>query len=134
PGNVPLREHAPGGVAGGVRTAGEGGGAVTDSGDGTDSGGAPAGGRDGGAASAPVALPVARVLPMVQPAHLDRVFDYRVPSALDQDAQPGVRVRARFSGRLIDGYLLERADTTEHEGRLGVLERVLSPLAVLPAE
>ncbi len=85
-----------------------------------------------GEAGAGVVLPVARVLPMVQPAHLDRTFDYRVPESLDDAAQPGVRVRVRFAGRLIDGYVLERVADTAHEGRLGTIERVVSPLPVLP--
>ncbi|WP_345603046.1 primosomal protein N' [Tomitella cavernea] len=70
---------------------------------------------------------------MVQPPHLDRTFDYRVPETLDGAAQPGVRVRVRFAGRLIDGYVLERVADTAHEGRLGTIERVVSPLPVLPA-
>ncbi|QDQ99202.1 primosomal protein N' [Tomitella fengzijianii] len=74
------------------------------------------------------------MLPMVQPAHLDRTFDYRVPEALDDEARPGVRVRVRFSGRLIDGYVLERVADTEHQGRLGAIERVVSPLPVLTGE
>ncbi len=106
---------------------------MTDSGGVTRPGAGAHAGGGGAAAAGGIDLPVARVLPMVQPAHLDRVFDYRVPAELDEQAQPGVRVRVRFSGRLIDGYLLERAGSTDHEGRLGPLERVISPLAVLPA-
>jgi primosomal protein N' (replication factor Y) (superfamily II helicase) len=47
---------------------------------------------------------------------------------------PGVRVRVRFAGQLVDGYLLERADTSEHQGRLAFLDRVVSPEPVLTAE
>lgn len=75
--------------------------------------------------------PVARVLPMLGLAHLDRPFDYRVPAELDRQAQPGVRVRVRFSGRLVDGFLLERRDDTDHAGRLGWLDKVVSPERVL---
>ena len=32
------------------------------------------------------------------------------------DAVPGARVRVRFSGRLVDGFVLERAEATEHVG------------------
>lgn len=35
--------------------------------------------------------------------HLDRDFDYLVPAEHSDDAQPGVRVRVRFHGRLVDG-------------------------------
>ncbi|WP_024796452.1 primosomal protein N' [Tomitella biformata] len=80
------------------------------------------------------ALPVARVLPVVQPAHLDRVFDYLVPADMDATAQVGVRVRVRFSGRLVDGYILDRVERSEHVGKLGFLERVISPIQVLTPE
>lgn len=76
-------------------------------------------------------LPVVRVLPVIQPAHLDREFDYLVPADMDADAQIGVRVRVRFSGRLVDGYILDRVERSEHEGKLGYLERVISPVQVL---
>ncbi len=79
-------------------------------------------------------LPVARVLPLLPLAHLDREFDYLVPVELDEAAQPGVRVRIRFSGRLVDGFLLERVAATDHVGKLGSLERVISPEVVLTPE
>ena len=41
-------------------------------------------------------LPVARVLVDKGLVHLDRLFDYAVPAAMDEEAQPGVRVRVRF--------------------------------------
>lgn len=74
---------------------------------------------------------VARVLPMLGLAHLDRPFDYLVPAEFDEQAQPGVRVRVRFSGRRVDGFLLERRDDTDHSGRLGWLDKVVSPEPVL---
>jgi primosomal protein N' (replication factor Y) len=40
----------------------------------------------------------------------------------------------RFAGRLTGGYLLERADTSDHQGSLAFLERVVSPEPVLTAE
>jgi len=67
-------------------------------------------------------------------AHLDRPFDYLVPARLDAEAVPGCRVRVRFAGQLVDGYLLERTETSEHEGRLARLERVISPEPVLTPE
>ncbi|MGW0176032.1 primosomal protein N' [Rhodococcus sp. NPDC003322] len=66
--------------------------------------------------------------------HLDRVFDYLVPREMDEQAEPGVRVRIRFSGRLVDGFLLDRAATSEHPGKLGYLERVVSSEPVLTPE
>ncbi|MCF8569769.1 primosomal protein N' [Gordonia sp. HY002] len=78
--------------------------------------------------------PVARVLPMLSVAHLDRPFDYLVDEKTDAAAQPGVRVRIRFAGRLVDGYLLERLETSDHGGRLSWLDRVVSPERVLTDE
>jgi len=67
-------------------------------------------------------------------AHLDRPFDYLVPEQLASAAVPGCRVRVRFAGKLTDGYLLERAASSGHSGRLAFLERVVSPEPVLTAE
>ena len=79
-------------------------------------------------------LPVARVLPLLGLAHLDRPFDYLVDEAMSDDAQPGTRVRVRFAGRLVDGFLLERLERTEHTGKLAWLDRVVSPEQVLTPE
>jgi primosomal protein N' (replication factor Y) len=79
-------------------------------------------------------LPVARVAVDISLAHLDRPFDYLVPASMDEAAGPGVRVRVRFAGQLVDGYLLERAPDSEHQGRLARLERVISPEPVLTPE
>ena len=85
---------------------------------------------------APVPLadvnPVATVLIDNSLPHLDRLFDYSVPAKLDAQAQPGVRVRVRFAGKLIDGFLIERKTASEHPGTLLPLnvisdEPVLSP-------
>ncbi len=89
-----------------------------------------------GAKDQPVSeqLPVARVAVDISLAHLDRPFDYLVPASLADQAVPGCRVRVRFAGQLVDGYLLERAQTSEHQGRLARLERVISPEPVLTPE
>lgn len=76
--------------------------------------------------------PVARVLPLLRISHLDRIFEYRIDEEQDMDAQPGVRVRIRFAGRLIDGILLERSSTAEHTGALQWLDRVISSDIVYP--
>src|SRR5579863_659276 len=87
------------------------------------------------AAQAPAAhLPVARVLVDMPLAHLDRPFDYLVPERLSESAVPGCRVRVRFAGQLVAGYLLDRAGVSEHQGRLAALERVVSPEPVLTPE
>jgi primosomal protein N' (replication factor Y) (superfamily II helicase) len=79
-------------------------------------------------------LPVARVLVDVPLAHLDRPFDYLVPERMAEAAVPGCRVRVRFAGQLTGGYLLERVATSDHQGRLASLERVVSPERVLTPE
>jgi primosomal protein N' (replication factor Y) (superfamily II helicase) len=79
-------------------------------------------------------LPIAQVAVDVSLPHLDRPFDYLVPERLAPDAVPGCRVRVRFSGRLTGGYLLRRAETSEHQGALAFLERVVSPEPVLTAD
>jgi primosomal protein N' (replication factor Y) (superfamily II helicase) len=78
--------------------------------------------------------PIARVLPMLSVPHLDREFDYLVAADQSDDAQPGVRVRVRFHGRLVDGFVLERRADTDHTGKLGWLERVVSAEPVLTAD
>src|SRR5215472_778501 len=78
--------------------------------------------------------PVARIAVDIPLAHLDRPFDYLVPERLAAQACPGVRVRVRFAGQLTDGFVLERADVSEHQGRLNYLERVVSPEPVLTPE
>jgi primosomal protein N' (replication factor Y) (superfamily II helicase) len=79
-------------------------------------------------------LPVARVAVDISLAHLDRPFDYLVPASMDQVAVPGCRVRVRFAGQLVDGYLLQRAQTSDHQGKLARLERVTSAEPVLTPE
>jgi primosomal protein N' (replication factor Y) (superfamily II helicase) len=93
-------------------------------------------GRRGTREPGPVAavLPVARVAVDIPLAHLDRPFDYLIPERLSDQAVPGCRVRVRFAGQLVDGYLLERAAVSEHQGRLARLERVVSPEPVLSPE
>ncbi|RZL73331.1 MAG: primosomal protein N' [Rhodococcus sp. (in: high G+C Gram-positive bacteria)] len=74
------------------------------------------------------------MLPMLPLPHLDREFDYLVPEDASDDAQPGVRVRVRFAGRLVDGFVLARLAETDHPGRLGWLDRVVSAERVLTPE
>lgn len=92
-------------------------------------------GYDGSMSTARVpapAVPVARVLPLLGLPHLDRLFDYRVDSEQHEQAQPGVRVRVRFAGRLVDAVLISRSSHTDHQGDLAWLERVISPDVVYP--
>ena len=97
----------------------------------------PAGKRSGGRARDNVPAqwrPVARVAVDIPLAHLDRPFDYLVPERAAAGAVPGCRVRVRFAGQLADGFVLDRADRSDHPGRLSYLERVVSPEPVLTPE
>ncbi|UQX13068.1 primosomal protein N' [Candidatus Mycobacterium methanotrophicum] len=71
---------------------------------------------------------------MLSVPHLDREFDYLVAADQSDDAQPGVRVRIRFHGRLVDGFVLERLTDTDHVGQLAWLDRVVSAETVLTPE
>ncbi len=79
-------------------------------------------------------LPVARVAVDVNHAHLDRPFDYTVPAQWAAEAVPGARVRVRFAGRLVDGFVLERCERSDHAGKLAFLTRVVSAEPILAPE
>jgi primosomal protein N' (replication factor Y) len=75
--------------------------------------------------------PVARVLVDTPLAHLDRTFDYAVPASMGETAVPGTRVKVRFAGASLDGFVVERAAGTDHTGTLNPLQRLVSPEPVL---
>lgn len=79
---------------------------------------------------------IARVLVDSPLPQLDRLFDYRVPDALKDDAVPGVRVRVplRSAGRIADGYIVELVEEGDYTGVLSDLEAVVSPIRVLTPE
>lgn len=78
--------------------------------------------------------PIARVLVDLPLAHLDRPFDYLVPDKLSGSAVPGARVKVRFAGQDVDGFVVERTSESDHTGRLQPLRRVVSPEPVLLPE
>lgn len=84
---------------------------------------------------APVALaeegPVAHVVVDRPLTHLDRVFEYGVPATMDADVRPGVRVRVRFGGQDVDGFVVARTVEADHDGELVPLRRVVSGEVVL---
>src|SRR3954452_7436050 len=107
---------------------------MTESPDGEQLGLVPGGGRPAARprtpkpAPGPAAVdPVAQVLVDVPLAHLDRPFDYAVPAAMADAAVPGARVKVRFAGQDVDGFVLGRGAASEHAGRLSPLRRVVSP-------
>ncbi len=79
-------------------------------------------------------LPVAHVAVDLPLAHLDRPFDYLVPATLHEQAVPGCRVKIRFSGRDVNGFLLGRSEESDHVGRLAPLRKVVSSEPVLSPE
>lgn len=67
--------------------------------------------------------------------HLDRFFDYQVPPKWADDAVVGARVRVRFSGQLLDGFIVDLPQASQAPGKLLAIERVISPEPVLsPAQ
>ena len=76
-------------------------------------------------------LPVARVLIESSLPHLDRPFDYSVPATLDAEARPGVRVKVKFNGQELAGFLLERTAGSDAGHPLVPLHKVVSPVPVL---
>jgi primosomal protein N' (replication factor Y) len=75
--------------------------------------------------------PVASVVVDTGLAHLDRPFEYSVPASLEDAAVPGARVKVRFAGQDLDGFVVERKARADHDGRLAPLRRVVSPEPVL---
>lgn len=63
--------------------------------------------------------------------HLDRTFDYRVPAELDEAIAVGQRVRVRFAGRIVSGYVMRLHDDTAHA--TVDIRSLVSTTEVLPA-
>jgi primosomal protein N' (replication factor Y) len=78
--------------------------------------------------------PVASVLIESSLPHLDRPFDYSVPAKLADSALPGVRVKVRFNGQELNGYLLERKGYEPGGPALVPLLKVVSAVPVLGPE
>ena len=76
-------------------------------------------------------LPVAQVRLESSLPHLDRPFDYSVPAGLDTAAQPGVRVKVKFNGQELAGYLIDRVAESDAGHPLVPLHKVVSPVPVL---
>ncbi len=72
--------------------------------------------------------PIAQVVLDVQATHLGQTFDYLVEERWSQTARPGVMVRVRFGGRLLNGVIWKRtAASATPRSALRFLERVISP-------
>jgi primosomal protein N' (replication factor Y) len=66
-------------------------------------------------------------------SHLEPTYDYLVPQSLDADVSVGVKVLVDFSGRKVDGFVIERIDSSS-VGNLKFIEKVTSPVPLLTAE
>lgn len=66
--------------------------------------------------------------------HLDRPFDYAIPESMDADAKIGTRVRVRFAGRLVNGFIVDRTQTSQIDGQIRPIDRVIAPEVVLTPE
>ena len=78
--------------------------------------------------------PVAHVHVELHQPHLDKVFDYLVPAAMDAAAVPGVRVSVDVAGLRASGFVVARDSASSTGGRLRPLRRVVSALPVLTGE
>lgn len=74
---------------------------------------------------------IARVAVDTSLGHLDRSFDYQVPSSMVDTIAVGSRVRVRFAGRLVDGYVLDLGDTTDFGARLSSISSLTSTESVM---
>ena len=79
---------------------------------------------------------IARVLIDSPLPQLDRLFDYRIPVAMAEEALAGVRVRVplRSIGRVAEGFIVEVAGPGDYAGALSELEAVVSTAQVLTPE
>ncbi|MFB2583912.1 primosomal protein N' family DNA-binding protein [Herbiconiux liukaitaii] len=79
---------------------------------------------------------VARVMLESPLPQLDRLFDYRVPPALADVAQPGVRVKVplRSAGRSARGFIIALDDHASYKGALSEIDEVVSAVPVLTPE
>ena len=86
-----------------------------------------------GEGSASTHLPVARLWVDTGLSHLEPTYDYLVPQSLAADVSVGVKVLVDFAGRKVDGFVIERIDSST-VGNLKFIEKVTSPVPLLTAE
>ena len=75
-------------------------------------------------------LPIAKVVLDISLPHLDYPFDYEIPDELDESCQPGVKVKVKFAGRNLEGWVIERSKP-QIDKKLSRIEKVISNLPVL---
>ena len=69
---------------------------------------------------------IARVVVDSPLPHLDRLFDYDVPAELADAVVVGCRVKVRFAGRLVDAFVFDLVEESDHKGKLAPLAKVVS--------
>ena len=79
-------------------------------------------------------LPIARVVVEKLPAHLDQLFDYRVPKKFEESAVIGARVKVPFGGQILDGFIAERVQESTHQGRISPVRNVISTTALVSSD
>ena len=67
---------------------------------------------------------------------LDRLFDYRVPQEILGQVQPGNRVKVPFGHgkKLLEGYVVQLAESASFEGKVSEIAELVSPVAALQSE
>jgi primosomal protein N' (replication factor Y) len=63
--------------------------------------------------------------------HLDRLFDYSIPEEMIENCVPGVRVKVKFSGRNLEGWVIETTSLSNHPKKLSEVTKVISNYPVL---
>ena len=80
-------------------------------------------------------LPVAQVVIDVQAANLGQAFDYLVEDKHSDSAVPGMSVRVRFGGRLVNGIIWDRVESSSTpRSSLKFIERVIGSSPVAPRQ
>jgi len=67
------------------------------------------------------------------PVPVDELFDYSIPAALDDEAQPGCRVQVRLRDRHLTGVIVTREHGSRFRGQLLPIDKVVDPEPVLSA-
>ena len=79
-------------------------------------------------------LPIAKVVLDLSLPHLDYPFDYEIPMEFDESCQPGVKVKVKFAGRNLEGWVVERRKSQLESKKLSKIDKVISELPVLKSD
>lgn len=82
-----------------------------------------------------IAVPtVARIIVDLDVPHLDRPFDYAIPEHMLGRVHIGSLVRVKWGGRRINGWVVGLALSSDHDGELSPLLRILSAIPLFTAD